>query len=145
MRTNNIYEALPAFTKKKFWNWDDLKISWNYYKNKERGRRRKKLFHKRKSFEIDRFKNIEKLLRKKRKWEKNDINEALSKRKSFEILVFQTLLKQEKERGEEQKRIGWSHWKQKLADQIPNLRSSINKIQKQRNRFLELTNRMIGY
>ena len=46
------------------------------------------LFHKRKSFEIDRFKNIEKLLRKKRKWEKNDINEALSKRKGFEIWRF---------------------------------------------------------
>ena len=73
---------------------------------KERGRRRKKLFHKIKSFEIERFRNIGKLLRKKRKGEKNDINEALSKRKSFEILVFQTLLKQEKERGEEQKRIG---------------------------------------
>ena len=144
MRINDIYEALPAFTKKKFWNWEGLKISWNYYKKKKGGEEERSSFIK-KSFEIERFTNIEKLLRKKRKWEKNDINEALSKRKSFEILVFQTLLKQEKERGEEQKRIGWSHWKQKLADQIPNLRSSINKIQKQRNRFSELTNRKIGY
>ena len=51
---------------------------WKYHeittKKKKGGEEERSSFIKRKSFEIERFKNIEKLLRKKRKWEKNDIN-----------------------------------------------------------------------
>ena len=78
-----IYMKLFLHSQRKVLKLGRFENIMKLLQKKERGRRRKKLFHKIKSFEIERFRNIGKLLRKKRKGEKNDINEALSKRKKF--------------------------------------------------------------